>query len=575
MTGETTKCTHKYINTMRACPHPHSKDGLCIFHREDAEAKSGEFIPALEALIQKVEADDSIERYDFVGFIFPEAGLTKKIFTKSADFRNSQFSEYAYFRNSQFSGDADFSYSQFSGGANFMGSQFSGGAAFMYSQFSGHADFRDSQFSGDAYFIHSQFSGDAVFIDSQFSGGAYFSYSQFSGGTDFRDSQFKQRAEFAQARFHSEIHFEDSRIAFLKSLNSQNAQPLNFRGMVLEAAHLWDINRLENQDFTGAFLLSLSLAGKEIIDCNFTGAVFDAVHTRGWQPDEKTLANTRYIYTDYEEIVETDPGDENATRKVYRAIEESRVPADGDFYDKGGDNHFTLADYLKDPIKWSLTPNVPPQVRNAVASYFTFFSDFMKVTQGVKVEIRTRQEGKKIRVEFFTDSETDREKVKEHFKTYRDNLKEEDTEHLDIRFDNDKATQLEKDLLEIKYKNQITNLRTELSYTQRLLSSEQEKVQILKMQQNPQSMLPPPVETDDRNIFIMNADMAGFTKAVQANPAINQEMPRFLFEQERAIKLRSGHQRTKLEGDCIKTFFEDGTELVWVAEDLIAATKCQ
>jgi len=34
--------------------------------------------------------------------------------------------------------------------------------------------------------------------------------------------------------------------------------------------------------------------------------VIDALHTRGWKPDAKTLSNTKYIYTDYtvEEIID-------------------------------------------------------------------------------------------------------------------------------------------------------------------------------------------------------------------------------------------------------------------------------
>jgi uncharacterized protein YjbI with pentapeptide repeats len=584
MAGSGKKCGYKYPDHLEheACFHPNYKGDFCLFHHPNVEGKEDNFQIELDRLIEKTESDDSIERHDFIGFLFPKVSFSEKTlkrianfsyssfsgdanfshssFSGDATFSHSSFSGFAELINTSFSGDANFSHSRFRGFANFNNSRFRGYATFSHNSFSGYASFINSSFKKSAPFINSNFNGDVYFMSSSFSGDVNFSHSSFSGDAYFRKTQFKQRAEFSQARFHNEIRFEGSKLAFLKNLKNSEAQPINFRGAVLEAAHLWGINRLEKHDFSGAFLLSLSLANKEIIGCDFTGAVFDAVHTRGWKPDPTTLANTRYIYTDYR----VEDGE-------YIIEENSRVPADGDF-GEGENAGFTIADYLKDPVKWSVTPNVPPHIRSAVASYFAFFTDFMRVTEDIDVEIRSRQEGAKIRVEFYADSEEKKEKIQAHFQSYLKNIKDK-PDNLEIHFNNDKATQVEKDLLEINYKHRINSLQTELSFTQRLLNSEEEKVHILKFQNDPQSFMPPLIQEYDTQVFIMNADIAGFSQAVQDNPKLHREVPRFLFEQQTQLSKQDGYELAKLDGDCILTFFNQGLELVWGAEDLLHAMK--
>ena len=73
----------------------------------------------------------------------------------------------------------------------------------------------------------------------------------------------------------------------------------------------------------------------------------------------------------------------------------------------------------------------------------------MNVTEGVDVEIRTRQEGGKIRVEFMTDTREEKELVQKRFEEYRDNTTKE-FNSLVIRFNNERASELEREGLRVE-----------------------------------------------------------------------------------------------------------------------------
>ena len=570
--NQSSRCQYSYKKDGETvqCSHSVWKNGYCIFHHQDVAAKQGKFDKALQEYIELCEQENSINRYDFHGFIFPQISFAKKEFIKLVDFSSSQFrgdayfsssqfrgdayfsesqfSGNAYFSESQFSGDAYFSSSQFRGDAYFSSSQFSGGADFRSSQFSGDADFRSSlfsgytsfsssQFSGGAYFSESQFRGDAYFRSSQFRGDAYFRSSQFRGDADFSSSQFRGDASFSEsqfsgnasfsesqfssgvsfsssqfrgyasfsssqfngdadfsesqfssdtdfnestfkeivrfqqssfekrlqmkgAAFHNEVQMNQARISFVKNLQTAGVQ---FEGSVLEETHFWGIDTLDGYSFRNAFLLSLSLAGKKIINCDFTGAVIGAVHTLDWQPDEQTLAKTKYIYSDYS--VELKDG-----KKVYHANLDSRVPADGHF---GESEHkdFTLAKYLLEPHKWSFALDLPAAFRTSVINYIQFFHDFIRMTEDVEIQILTKPEGSKIRVEFQTETEEQKALVQNKFKDYLESGKQ------GVDFNNDlqlkgSASDVEKQLFLIEYKSQIRNLQDKLEHTQLLLQQE-------------------------------------------------------------------------------------------------------
>ena len=513
------------------CTHSVYKDHRsCIFHSSKKDEKKAHFFKELNKYIAQCEKDPEIEYYNFAGFVFPIISFSRKKFLKNADFRKSQFLGDADFRKSKFSGfadfseskfsrDADFRVSKFSGFADFRATKFSRDAEFRATKFSGDADFSESRFSEDAYFSESKFSGLAYFNWSEFSGLAYFNWSEFSGDADFswcefhnisifKNASFEKIVNFSSAKFHDDINFNQSQITYIKNIETKN---INFENAILEESHFWGIDKIEGYSFKNAFLLSISFAEKEVIDCDFTGAVIDAVRTRGWKPDNATRQKTKYIYTDYtvETIIE-----EGKERKVYKPVEESRVPADG-FFGVGENEGFTIKEFLMEPYKWSYSVPLPPQIKTAVVNYIEFFTDFINNTAGKEVEIHTRREGKKIRVEFSVEKKEDKQFIEEQFRDYFNNIGKEFS-NITFEFRNPDVSEIERDLFKIKYENQINNLRTELKYTTRLLEAQEEKNQLLErfisvIQSNPANLLVAPSKTQKGNFCVLKGDIKGFS----------------------------------------------------------------
>ncbi len=540
-------CSYKY---RKKCTHPVYKDGFCIFHHPDIEGKKDLFHKALEDFIKKCESDDRIRGYDFTGFQFPEISFVNKKFIKYTDFSGSIFSGVAIFDKNTFSGDAYFNGSKFSGYTIFIGSTFSRDAIFSRSKFSGDTYFRGSKFSRDAYFKNIKFFRDSDFSENTFSEFAYFTGSKFSrkayfresrflkdavfigsafsGYTDFKGSIFSRDAvfidnkffnntdfigtffynktDFSGTVFRSFINFNESYIKMLKDINGQG---INFERTVIEESVFWNINELEGYSFKNSFLLSISFADKELINCDFTGAVLDAVRTRGWKPDEATVSNTKYIYTDYEIEMELD--ENGLERKNYKAKEESRIPADGNFGE--GDNiGFTIRDYLLEPYKWSYALNAPSVLRTAVINYVHFFTDFIRTTEGKDIEFNTKREGNKIRVEFSTGTKEDKVLLDEKFKEYVNNINKR---FEDIKFDfrNPAVSDIEKSILISDYKAQIAILQNKVETTELLYNQQKEFLEYIKdFKINPQGIFIEHKQDIKKALFFcLKADLKGFS----------------------------------------------------------------
>src|SRR5581483_327296 len=112
----------------------------------------------------------------------------------------------------------------------------------------------------------------------------------FFGGVNFERTLFNRRSHFEGTRFHGEVLLTQTHIAVLKKFVSSH---VNMDGAVLHTADFWDNERLSHYSFRDAFLISVNLAGKELENCDFTGAVFKSVLTQGWKPDARTRRNTK------------------------------------------------------------------------------------------------------------------------------------------------------------------------------------------------------------------------------------------------------------------------------------------
>ncbi len=455
-------------------------------------SKSQEEVERFWKLVRK----EKMARKDYVfsRFVFPE--FLEESFWK--DEKAREFKEKADFTYTHFLGYTDFTNTVFLSDASFSKVKFYDYADFSRSIFSKNVYFSETEFSKIAFFIGVNFLDYCQFRASVFQEKANFSDSSFLREVSFKNTDFKKILEFEDCKFKDEIYLPNSVISFLKNLN---APSFSLQGAILEESHFYGIEKLENVNFQDSFLLSLNLSNKKIENCDFTGATIGAVQTRGWKPDKATLENTKFIYTDFE--IKQTIDEDGEVSKTYHAKPESRVPAEGSFGE--GDNvEFTIADFLLDPTKWSYSLNLPKEIRSGFLGYIKFFEDFLRVTENEEVEIRTRREGNKVRVEFLTNDPEKKEFIEQEFQEYMQNLTRSPEEaSSSVDFSHSKSSEIEKDLFELKYENRIKDLQTELKYTQKLLLKEEAHNQTLlsiqQVQTQPQKLLlstPIPIQTD-------------------------------------------------------------------------------
>ena len=427
--SEPKKCSYVFKDktTGKSWPCPrHSVQGksCCLFHLPVSQKKSQDFVDAFRQYLTDSEVLKPSEMFDCRGYIFPNIDLTRTRFFGTADFRAAVFTETAEFRSSTFHSHADFHTTEFLGSAGFFGVYFESVARFLGVRFNRRAIFSGSKFFGTTTFHGckfldftafqaAKFEKSLTFHTNEFSRDADFRSAIFYDGADFHESSFGNRLDFQGDRFHGELRLSNAHIKFLKKLDCRRA---SLRGAVLHTTQIWENDTLTSYDFRDAFLLSVNLSGKRILDSDFTGAIFKSVLTIGWRPDRRTLENTKFIFTDYTTTEKIGPSGKKT--RIYTPVASSRVPAEGDF---GSGEHadFTLYTYLHEPARLNIALSVPPVLRTAVVNYLQLFIDFLKVTQGIPVELRTRLEGSKLRVEFLANSEDDLGVIRQAFAEYQ------------------------------------------------------------------------------------------------------------------------------------------------------------
>lgn len=483
------------------CSHPeYGDENVCVFHSRRTRGKTPAFKSALSAILESAKNATEHVDLDFKGFVFPKADFRGYRFRGIADFRAAVFSDVVDFRDATFMQQADFHTAEFQGNADFFNVMFVTSARFLGVSFRGRAIFSGSKFLGNTVFHGckffdfaawqgSKFDRPVIFQSNELIEDADFRGATFYGGIDFNKTLFRRRVDFEGTRFHGEVEFSECHVEFLKKLSCRHA---NMDGVVLHTAQIWENERLSYYSFRGAFLLSVNLSGKEITDCDFTGAVFKAVLTVGWRPDRSTRLKTKYIYTDYRTEEHGMEGGER--RRVYFPVLESRVPADGNF-GEGEHCNFTFADYLHEPLRMNIALSVPPLLRSAVTNYLQLFTDFLHVTQGIPVELRTRLEGTKLRVEFLANSEEDIQAIRGSFAEYQRNTGRDFADvKLNIVFRKE-TSPLERELFLVKMEHQLNLLRAELAYTQALLTKTEEnrelQARLLEASRSPSGLFTP------------------------------------------------------------------------------------
>jgi uncharacterized protein YjbI with pentapeptide repeats len=313
-------------------------------------------------------------------------------FEQSVDFRKSFYSSKANFCNTHFGRGAEFSEAVFADEVDFSKAKLKQSTDYRGTNFKGDANFHETSFAEMVSFWMSTFSGNAIFREAHFAGNAVFWMCNFEGIADFRKAAFHQRGEFKGATFHNEIMLNQSRLQFLKELD---ATGVNMEGTILNSSHFWGVSRLEGYSFRDAMLLSNNFSDKAFIDCDFTGATFDVVHTRNWHVDEKTVNNTKHIFTHYTKETEID--DYGTRRDIFTPIDESRIPAKGDF-NKGPNKGFTFADVFKHWHSKFLFFEVPPVIHSPMIHFLGQFEEYVNLFFQERISASASGEGINLRI---------------------------------------------------------------------------------------------------------------------------------------------------------------------------------
>ena len=280
----------------------------------------------------------------------------------------------------------------FHGKVQLMNVKFEGKSIFVGAAFHQQAVFHSVKYSDLTTFNGAIFHKDCIFQLNTFYGDADFQHTKFQKNVDFTKTIFRERVHFGEARFEGEICFNEVNSGILKELKGTS---ISFDGAVLETSNFGEMKRLDSYSFRNAFLINCNFSGIELKNCDFTGAVFKSPHTSGWVPDDDTLHNTKYIYTDYATSESID--EDGSISKKYSAKEGTRIPTVGNFLDENN-NNFSLIDYTKEPHRWEYLLSFPEEIQTGIVNYINFFKDYSRITEGINIDLATTTYGDKVKV---------------------------------------------------------------------------------------------------------------------------------------------------------------------------------
>nr|VFK12317.1 MAG: Uncharacterized protein YjbI, contains pentapeptide repeats [Candidatus Kentron sp. LPFa] len=582
-------CTFQHDVAFRKCEIRATCDFSSTKFYTEASFSSTTFKGAANFRFAEFKEKASFRKSEFAGTAnFKETESDKEIdfkecqFMKSADFFGAKFEKLVSFRQSifyeectlkqvVFDGEVSAESSKFKDNLLAEKSRFNGKADFSKSTFRKKIDFPDSRFFAEARFSDSYFHRDLVLDRGRFEGRALFQDCVFTGNLFARYCEFSEPTEFQGAQFHNELDFTGTKFAFMKNSmeKTESNAGVRFYRAILEDSHFWGTDIIDGYSFEDAFLLSLNLSNKQIKNCNFTGAVVSGVNTRNWSLDETTKQNTKYVYSDYkvERVIEN-----NEEKTIYKPDEDSIVPAEGHF-GEGEHENYTIQEYLKSLCVWSLSLRVPPTLRKAFLDYIHFFSEYVRATEMVDVEIRTRREGKKLRVEFVTETEDEKKLVQDVFPRFLSTARPGLGSDLEFLIRDPDMTQQERDGLIKDHDAEIANFRQRLTSKSELLENEKEKNALLlefikRLESHPTGATNLMVVKDEETICAIHMDIAGYSKATADQPALSPAIQSKLNEVMEQLKQDRDVQQVRGTGDGLLIIVSNSETAAWIAGEV-------
>ncbi len=184
----------------------------CIFHANAEQKNQDQFNQALREYIKEIA--DSVQTYDFSGFIFPDnidfgKDYNIEVFT-NANFGHATFNGETRFVDVTFKGETSFGHAIFEGKTSFNRAIFKGDALFGHAIFEEETLFQETTFEREAWLRSILFKKEVQFWNATFKGAAWFGNTIFNGKAWFRSAIFRREARFYHATFEGEASFQDT-----------------------------------------------------------------------------------------------------------------------------------------------------------------------------------------------------------------------------------------------------------------------------------------------------------------------------------------------------------------------------
>jgi uncharacterized protein YjbI with pentapeptide repeats len=178
------------------------RNGKCIFHADHKDPKKFN-----NAFIRELKLLANHDRYDFIGFIFPNSEIVGIKFDKPVNFTGSIFNGEIRFVDVEFQDAAIFDGCEFQKATRFGNTSHKGMTSFIGCVFKDDVQFNGIKFERKALFNSANFYKKVNFINSSFNN-AEFHFTNFKNHVEFRNTIFRNRSLFLGSSFNDALFYK-------------------------------------------------------------------------------------------------------------------------------------------------------------------------------------------------------------------------------------------------------------------------------------------------------------------------------------------------------------------------------
>ncbi len=389
--------------------------------------------------------------------------IVDRIFTEVIDLSALDSLDTLQFKNCRFAYGLRAVGVEFRGAVVFECCKFDHDVLFDESTFHRQLAINDCEINSDLFVRRATFMYDFHLTRSMIRGAANLRDSSFSGYADLSNSTFSTRIKLLNCHFSDEIRLANARLNYLKATDPVG---IDFSSSTLSSPKFWQSYKIENCSFRDCLLLAVSFDRLSIVNCDFTGAVFDSVVLQADSLDQATIENTKFIYLRWS-------GDSVDPDK-WAPIAESRVPIEGHF-GEGAYKAFTLREAISRAVFWKKSFVLPRSIRSAVVGYFQFFSEYIDAISGVPIDVTIERTGDSISIGFQADGGENLNLLLSEVVPYVQNVVAPTERIRAVVASRSKLSDSERELFQLRYEYEITTLKSQIKYSELLLRKEEEK----------------------------------------------------------------------------------------------------